>query len=1039
MVSRNGGSEGDQGANDALFYSKSRITTLAGLVLMGATLSLSAPAKSSDVGPQPSARDPKLCWLLRQLRDEVPQEARALPPGQAAEGALRFSVEKASKPIADAIRARQMRINANSEVQVYIELDEITDENLSALDALGIKVQIIGKPQPNRGHGEVLTRVPTVQARLPVNMIQHAEELPFVRYLRLPSYALSGDSDPPSVTTQGDVDLNASAARSTFGVDGTGISVGVISTGIGGIFAANGCTTSCGPIDNTSTTPSPITLSDLPPATGTRSATATATIAAGTLVSVSGGITATKSYREDGDLEDTADGSGGAEGTALLEIVHALAPQAALSFANADTSLAFEKAVDALALTNDVVVDDIFFLEPSFDGTSTVSENTADALNNDSNPIRAYITSAGNLALNHYQGMYSAFPGMDGLSITGKPGSMHEFQGTPNDPEPQPGVTTDNEHFGATYYDPVVTLPPGEWISVYLVWNDPVGASSNNYDLFLVPLACNGTYNGLPLPPCTVTGLPIESSTNPQTGTQDPLQYVAFTNTGTSPVTVGIVIQNANNKANPVTFDMFVYGYQAKESIPNHNFNTASGSVPAQSDAGGGVISVGAINEVQCSLPESCSGLLEGFSSQGPVQNTPQAPVTSTNPARIKPDLVAVDEVCIDGAGGFGNPISSAASAAGVNCPTGAADLAPPKLFGGTSAAAPHVAAIAALTLQAAPCLLSDSPMSTPSGTLTPRAIIRKALVGDADLLPAYYEATPNNLEGSGLVDALASVTAMLPGPPSSTTTQTVTGPTQTVNATSANGASVTITGTGKDPNGCPLLAIQWSSSTCGNGSAEALSATITCPIGINTVQVAVSNNKVSFAPLSEFPVTTINVTDFILTASAASGVPTTANSSVYTITVASSPQGLFNSPVSLACTAGLPAGSTCYFSPATVTPAASSGNSAISTLTIVTPGSALSNPRAPWSRPNLKMPTLWYAFAILLALGIWMKTSKRRLGFRFVLGVFAILLVVLIMGCGSTSAPSTSTTPTPTTATVTITGTSNQLQHTTTVSLAVP
>ena len=92
----------------------------------------------------------------------------------------------------------------------------------------------------------------------------------------------------------------------------------------------------------------------------------------------------------------------GAEGTALLEIVHDLAPGAKLSFANGDTDLAFNQAVNFLAASNDVVLDDIGFFGEPYDGTSAVSANTAAALNNPSFPIRAYVTAVGNDADEHY-------------------------------------------------------------------------------------------------------------------------------------------------------------------------------------------------------------------------------------------------------------------------------------------------------------------------------------------------------------------------------------------------------------------------------------------------------------------------------------------------------------------------------------------------------------------------------------------------------------------------------------------------------------
>ncbi len=191
------------------------------------------------------------------------------------------------------------------------------------------------EPKPDTAAHEVYSVVPTVQAFVQPSLLQQLEQLTFVRYVRLPDYALSSTG---SVDSQGDAALHATYARSTFGVDGTGVRVGVISSGIAGIFAT-GCAM-CGP---TPSVPSPISLEDLPTAMGMRITTATAVSPAGTLISVSGGIAAAQSFRSDLDLEATVEGADGAEGTAMLEIVHDLAPGATLSFANADTTLSLKR------------------------------------------------------------------------------------------------------------------------------------------------------------------------------------------------------------------------------------------------------------------------------------------------------------------------------------------------------------------------------------------------------------------------------------------------------------------------------------------------------------------------------------------------------------------------------------------------------------------------------------------------------------------------------------------------------------------------
>src|SRR5207245_11512669 len=69
---------------------------------------------------------------------------------------------------------------------------------------------------------------------------------------------------------------------------------------------------------------------------------------------------------------------------------------------------------------------------------------------------------------------------------------------------------------------------------------------------------------------------------------------------------IWIVIQNVNNAAAARTFDMFILGTLGDRPNPDHNFNTVSGSVPAEADASGSpvsVVSVGAIDQTQCSGP----------------------------------------------------------------------------------------------------------------------------------------------------------------------------------------------------------------------------------------------------------------------------------------------------------------------------------------------------------------------------------------------------------------------------------------------------
>ncbi|MGB7293421.1 MAG: S8 family serine peptidase [Thermodesulfobacteriota bacterium] len=464
--------------------------------------------------------------------------------------------------------------------QVYITLYELNQENLDKLKSEGVNIEIYDESQN------------LVQGKIEPDNIDNISALPFVKFIDLPNY---GFNNAGSVQTEGDAVLMADEAREAFGVDGMGIKVGVISDGIDGLTESLG-------------------TGDLPPG-GINIPTSPLT---------GGGISIDDPCPGFSPATSTPgarpDVTTGAEGTAMLEIIHDVAPGVELYFAPGLASdLEHRRSRRCLTEEVDIIADDIaFFNAGPYDGTSAVSqEGTDSVLAGVSNFI-----AVGNDALNHYQGMFSDTDG-DGV---------HEFDVSLGQPF--------NDNSGETLN---ITIPAGAVVSITLQWNDPFGGSGNDYDLFLVT----------PGDPADVlTAGVISGSINFQDGDDNPAETISglLNDTGV-PVTVGIVIIDplkvlALGNASPREFDLFVLGIP---DIPGlDEFHVPQSSVPNNSDA-----------DLVCSIGASGLGVLQSindirpYSSRGP-----------TNDGRIKPELVAPDGVSITGAGGFSVPFFGTSAAA---------------------------------------------------------------------------------------------------------------------------------------------------------------------------------------------------------------------------------------------------------------------------------------------------------------------------------------------------------------------------------------
>jgi hypothetical protein len=407
-----------------------------------------------------------------------------------------------------------------------------------------------------------------------------------------------------SQTSEGDATHRAAAARGTFHADGTGIKIGVLSDGVTSLAASQA-------------------LGDLGP------------------------VTVLPGQAGSGD-----------EGTAMLEIVHDIAPGAQLFFATGFTSItSMAQNIRALRTAGcDIIIDDVFyFVETPFQDGQLAPTNTnggvvIQAVNDVTADGAMYFSSAGNSG-NLNDGTSGVWEGdfVDG-GPTGAPlavGRLHNF--------------------GGQNFNNLTAANTASPISLY--WSDPLGGSSNDYDLFRLNAAGTAV---------------AASSTNIQNGTQDPYEQISQS---TANPRIVIVKKNAaaarflHLNTNRGRLQIATAGTTHGHSAAVNAFSCAA--APANLPFGAPPNPVGPFPN-----PFVQTNVTELFSSDGPrrvffqANKTPYTPgnFSSTGGVlRQKPDITAADGTLITGVGNFPSP------------------------FYGTSAAAPHAGAIAALLKSANP------------------------------------------------------------------------------------------------------------------------------------------------------------------------------------------------------------------------------------------------------------------------------------------------------------------------------------------------
>jgi len=427
------------------------------------------------------------------------------------------------------------------------------------------------------------------------------------------------------------------------------------------------------------------------------------------------------------------------EGRAMMQIVHVVAPDAALAFHTASNSEAdFANGIAALAAAGaTVIADDIgYYDEPFFqDGI------VAQAIDDVNAKGVAYFSAAGNNADLSYENTAPSF------ATVGTGINAGEILLT----------------FGISNGNPQTFLPvtipalfPGEFIALILQWDQPyvTGAPNSGGAQSQIDLCVTGA------PANSVVLNPDSNSTNTVTCTGansigvDPEQVLllgnpASNNSNTaSNQTIHLIIGLKNGSPAPGRIKVVV----AANGAPGTSiaaFDTQSPTLQGHPGAAGAA-AVGAAFFAQTPLCGTSPAVLEYFSSAGgdPILFDKSGVRLAAPQYRQKPNFVGPDGV---NTSFFGFPLAGSGFNDTSAVPQCQNDDSYNNFFG-TSAATPHVAAVAALMLQA-------------NSALTP-AQIYGALQSTA--LPMGNN-SPNDLSGYGFIQADAALASLPPGPPTMT------------------------------------------------------------------------------------------------------------------------------------------------------------------------------------------------------------------------------------------------------------------------------
>ncbi len=274
----------------------------------------SPPAVGDQIGPS----------ALRQIAALAKAKAARTPIQQRIDSQLLYAdLMRRGLPVAEGVPAQRVNLDQDSQGRVLVDIKaDVSAELLGRIEALG---------------GNVINNFPeyqAIRAAVPLASMESVAAQPGVRFVR-PAVR----SSHSAIDSQGDVTHQAAVARSTFGVNGSGVKVGVLSDSVDSL--------------NTSQIAGLVTV--VPGQGGT---------------------------------------PGTGEGTAMLEIVHDLAPGAQLYFATAKGGDAnFANNIRQLR-TNGcaIIVDD----EQYFDESPFQDAVIAQAVNDVTSAGVLYFASANN-------------------------------------------------------------------------------------------------------------------------------------------------------------------------------------------------------------------------------------------------------------------------------------------------------------------------------------------------------------------------------------------------------------------------------------------------------------------------------------------------------------------------------------------------------------------------------------------------------------------------------------------------------------------